>query len=150
MKYIIKLFTVFAFAASLASCKSQALYDKENIVGDWHYAAEESGVKIDIWISFFENDTFKMYQLVGEGAYWESNGAYRIDSENGTLSGRYSDKVPWAHDYRFSFESGKLVLTAVDMPTYIVKYSREQVPASVKDKTLDLTKSVVADFVPFL
>lgn len=150
MKYILKLFTIFALAASLVSCKSQALRDVEALVGDWHYAAEESGVKVDIWVSFFQNGTFQMYQLVGEGAYWRSTGSYEADSEDSTIYGRYSDKTPWAHTYKFAFESGKLVLTAVDMPTYVVKYNRETVPASVKEKALDLTKSGAVDYVPFL
>lgn len=149
-KYIYKIFTIFVLIAAAVSCKSDEMRSKEDLVGDWHYAGTENGVAMDIWLSLNLDDTFEMYQMVGEGAYWKSTGKYTADIETGIISGRYSDKTPWAHDYEFSVNGSVLTLTAVDTPSYTTTYKRETVPAEVKEKSLDLTKSSEMEFVPYL
>lgn len=150
MRNIFKFLAIFATVVAFTSCKSDDARFKEDLVGDWHYAAEENGKVIDIWLSFSADDTFKLYQLVGEGAYWSSTGKYSYDLEKGIISGRYSDQTPWAHDYKFDVKSTTLTLTAVDVPSYVVKYNRENVPSSVVEKSLPLTKSSGVEFIPFL
>lgn len=148
--FLNKIFTTFVFCAALISCESSDMHNKEALIGDWHYSGTENNVTVDVWISFSADDTFEMYQMVGEGAYWKSTGSYKADSSTGVISGKYSDQAPWAHEYKFTVGGSALTLTALDTPSYETKYQRETVPAEVKAKALDLTKSGTESFVPYL
>lgn len=139
-----KILYIFAAAAALilaASCQKEADRLTDGIVGDWHYSAEESGAKEDVWISFAADGTFEMYQKIGEGPYWLSAGEYTVDAQKGILSGVYSDRYPWKYSYKIKVSSKSLVMTAVELDTYSVTYVREAVPAEVVAKALPLTKS---------
>lgn len=149
-KYIIRLFSIFVICAALMSCKSDGLRNKEALIGDWHYAGTENGITEDVWLSLSADETFEMYQLIGEGAYWRSTGTYDVDIESGVISGMYSDQTPWGHDYEFSVSGNSLTLTAVDVPGYNTKYKREVIPDEVREKSMDLTKSDASEFVPYL
>lgn len=113
----------------------------DDIVGDWHYSAEEGGVKEDIWISFAADGTFGMYQKIGEGPYWHSEGEYSLDAETKVLSGVYSDRYPWKYSYKVSISDRTLVMTAVELETYVVTYEKAEIPVEVRQKSLPLTKS---------
>lgn len=150
MRNILKFLAIFAIVIAFTSCKSEDVRFKEDLVGDWHYEGEENGVNIDVWLSFSEDDTFKMYQLVGEGAYWSSTGKYYYDLQKGIISGRYSDQTPWAHEYNFHVESGRLTLTPIGHEAPSTVYKRESIPAKVVANSLPLTKSEGLEIVPFL
>lgn len=141
MKRILYIFVAVAALILTASCQKEADRLAEGLVGDWHYTAEENGVKEDIWVSFAEDGTFEMYQRLGEGPYWLSAGEYTLDAEAKTLSGVYSDRYPWKYTYKISVNSSSLVMTAVELESYSVTYTREAVPAEVVAKALPLTKS---------
>lgn len=113
----------------------------ENLVGEWHYTATEQGVEEDIYIGFSADGTFEMYQKVGEGVHWYSTGEYSLDTSKGILSGVYSDRYPWKYDYKVAFKGNTLVMTAVQLETYSLTYTRKSIPAEVRDKSLPLTKS---------
>lgn len=113
----------------------------DKIVGDWHYTATESGITEDIWLTFAADGTFEMYQKIGEGPYWHSTGEFTADSETKILTGVYSDRYPWKYSYRIDVDSGTLQMTAVEAESYSVTYTRETIPADVRDKSLPLTKS---------
>lgn len=150
MRNIFKILVIFATVMAFTSCKPEDVRFKESLVGDWHFEGEENGVTIDVWLSFSDDDTFKMYQLVGEGAYWSSTGKYYYDLQKGIISGRYSDQTPWAHDYQFDVESGRLTLTPVGNEAPATVYRREAIPAEVIANSLPLTKSEGVETVPFL
>lgn len=141
MKKIVYIFAAVTALILTASCQKEAGRLMDDIVGDWHYSAEESGVKEDIWISFAADGTFGMYQKIGEGPYWFSTGEYTLDAESDILSGVYSDRYPWKYSYKVKAGSGSLVMTAVEEESYSVTYTREAVPAEVVAKALPLTKS---------
>lgn len=149
MNKIVKIFVTFVFLLGMFSCQSDEVRQKEDLIGEWHYEGVESGINIDVWLALSADDTFEMYQMVGEGAYWKSTGSYEVDTQKGVISGYYSDKTPWAYDYEFSVSGGNLTLVAVGTDSKTT-YKRESVPAEVKEKTLDLTKSGPGEFVPYL
>ena len=137
-----KIFYIFVSSLiMLVGCTKESGRIKNQLVGDWHYTAEESEVKEDIWISFAQDGTFQMYQMIGEGAYWSTTGKYLYDEETQELTGVYSDKYPWKYSYKISFLKGDLVMTAVELTTYSVTYTREDIPAQVREKSLPLTKA---------
>lgn len=148
--YIYKIFAAFVVLAAFVSCKSSGQLSKENLIGGWHYSGVENGVNEDVWMTFSADNSFEMYQMIGEGAYWKYVGSYNLDEQTGVLYGRYSDMVPWAHDYKVSIKKDKLTLTAIDVPDYVVEYTRETTPDSVKNKALQATKSAGTSIVPFM
>ncbi len=136
------IYTILAAILLTATgCEKTADRLIDKIVGEWHYTAQESGITEDVWLSFSTDGTFEMYQKVGEGAHWYAAGEYSIDTDEGTLSGVYSDRYPWKYDYRISFEGNTLVMTAVQLETYSVTYVRESIPDAVRDRSLPLTKA---------
>ena len=141
MKKIVYIFAAVAALILTASCQKEAGRLMDDIVGDWHYSVEESGVKEDIWISFAADGTFGMYQKIGEGPYWFSEGEYSLDAETKVLSGVYSDRYPWKYSYKVSISDRTLVMTAVELETYVVTYEKAEIPVEVRQKSLPLTKS---------
>lgn len=113
----------------------------EQMAGEWHYSAEESGVAEDIWLSFSADGRFEMYQRVGEGAYWFSAGEYQADPESGVVTGVYSDRYPWKYSYKVSVNGQKMVMTALETDSYSVTYIRETIPSEVRQMSLPLTRS---------
>lgn len=141
MKRITYILTAIASLLLTASCQKASDHLLDSLTGDWHYTGEESGVEEDIWVSFAENGTFEMYQKIGEGAWWYSTGEFTADSETKTLTGIYSDRYPWKYSYRIDVDAKTLQMTAVELDGYTVTYTREAIPAEVRDKALPLTKS---------
>lgn len=142
MKHTIKtLLIAFAAIALAAGCQKESDRMLGDLAGDWHYAAEESGVTEDVWISFTEDGTFEMFQKVGEGPYWRSEGEFTYDADSKVLSGVYSDRYPWKYTYAVSITGSTLEMRAVENDAHAVVYSRETIPASVREKSLPLTKA---------
>ena len=137
--------TIYTILAALlltaTGCEKPADRLIDKIVGDWHYTAEENGVTEDIWISFGADGTFEMYQKIGEGPYWHSTGEYTADPATGILTGVYSDRYPWKYSYKVEVDSRKLEMLAVELEGYMVIYTRETIPAEVRDKSVPLTKA---------
>lgn len=149
MKRIIYLiFAAFSFAF-LTGCQSESERVMSVLVGEWHYSGTESGVTEDVWIAFSADGTFDMYQKVGDGVHWHTAGTYVYDASANSLKGVYSDRYLWKYDYTISVGGNTLEMKAVQLPTYVVKYTRETIPAEVREKSLELTKAAES-FVPFL
>ena len=149
MKRIIYLiFAAFTFAF-LTGCQSESERVMSALVGEWHYSGTESGVTEDVWIAFSADGTFDMYQKVGDGVHWHTAGTYVYDASSNSLKGVYSDRYFWKYDYTISVGGSTLEMKAVQLPTYVVKYTRESIPAEVIEKSLELTKAAES-FVPFL
>lgn len=139
-----RIIYIFAFATALFAsvcCGKDDSYMMEQMAGEWHYSAEESGVAEDIWLSFSADGRFEMYQRVGEGAYWFSAGEYQVDPESGVVTGVYSDRYPWRYSYKVSVSGRTLVMTAVEQESHNVTYVRESIPSEVREKSLPLTRS---------
>lgn len=129
------------------SCEKtgNSLIDK--IIGDWHYTATENGISEDVWLTFTADGTFEIYQKIGEGPYWHSTGEYTADPDTKILTGVYTDRYPWKYSYKVEVGSGTLQMTAVELEGHTVTYTREPIPADVRDKSVPLTKADAADFV---
>ncbi len=143
--------TIYTILAALlltaTGCEKTADRLIDTLAGDWHYTAEENGVAEDIWLSFAETGTFEIYQKIGEGPYWHSTGEYTADPATGILTGVYSDRYPWKYSYKVEVGSGTLQMTAVELEGHTVTYTRETIPAEVRDKSVPLTKADAPDFV---
>ena len=142
--------TIYTILAALlltaTGCEKPADRLIDKIVGEWHYTAEENGVTEDIWISFGADGTFEMFQKIGEGPYWHSTGEYTADPATDILTGVYSDRYPWKYSYKVEAGTGTLQMSAVEIEGHTVTYTREAIPAEVRDKSDPLTKADAPDF----
>ena len=142
--------TIYTILAALlltaTGCEKPADRLIDKIVGEWHYTAEENGVAEDVWLSFGADGTFEIYQKLGEGPYWHSTGEYTADPATGILTGVYSDRYPWKYSYKVEAGTGTLQMSAVEIEGHTVTYTRETIPAEVRDKSVPLTKADAPDF----
>lgn len=139
MKKILHIFALIAlFVATGCEKVAGPSYD---FVGDWHYTAEENGVAEDVWVSFSSEGTFEMYQKIGEGPYWYSHGEFSYDNSADILKGVYSDRYEWKYTYDISVSGNTLVMKAREVENYSVTYTKETIPAEVREKSLPLTKA---------
>ena len=136
-----KLYIMAAALIAAVSCQKDGDRVLEQISGEWHYSATESGVAEDIYVAFSEDGTFEIYQKIGEGPYWYSTGDYKLDAESMVLSGVYTDRYPWKYTYKISVSDKTLTMTAVEQDGHSVTYARESIPVQVRQMSLPLTKS---------
>lgn len=142
MKMKNPIYTLLAALLLMATgCEKPTDRFIDTLVGDWHYTAEESGVTEDVWLTLNSDSTFEMYQKIGDGPYWHSTGGYTADPDTHILTGVYSDRYPWKYSYKVAVESDTLLMTAVELEGYSLSYTRETIPAEVRDKAVPLTKS---------
>ncbi len=139
MKKILYIMAAALIAA--VSCQKDGDRVLEQISGEWHYSATESGVAEDVYVAFSEDGTFEIYQKIGEGPYWYSTGDYKLDAESMVLSGVYTDRYPWKYTYKVSVSDKTLTMTAVEQDGHSVTYARESIPVQVRQMSLPLTKS---------
>lgn len=130
-----------AALVAAVSCQKDGDLVLEQISGEWHYSATESGVAEDVYVAFSEDGTFEIYQKIGEGPYWYSTGDYKLDAESMVLSGVYTDRYPWKYTYKVSVSDKTLTMTAVEQDGHSVTYARESIPVQVRQMSLPLTKS---------
>lgn len=130
-----------AALVAAVSCQKDGDRVLEQISGEWHYSATESGVAEDVYVAFSEDGTFEIYQKIGEGPYWYSTGDYKLDAESMVLSGVYTDRYPWKYTYKISVSDKTLTMTAVEQDGHSVTYARESIPVQVRQMSLPLTKS---------
>lgn len=135
------LYIMAAALVAAVSCQKDGDRVLEQISGEWHYSATESGVAEDVYVAFSEDGTFEIYQKIGEGPYWYSTGDYKLDAESMVLSGVYTDRYPWKYTYKVSVSDKTLTMTAVEQDGHSVTYARESIPVQVRQMSLPLTKS---------
>lgn len=137
-KNFIKTLSIAFMAAFLMACTKDESKVVESMAGSWHYEAVEYSQDIDVYLVLSADYTFEMFQKVGEGAYWRSTGTFEINVQEKTITGTYSDRVPWKNVYEYSVGSSTLTLSAAGVSR---KYVAKSVPDDVRSKCLDLTKS---------
>ena len=147
MKNILKLLMVLSVVFGSVSCGGSADEGpqvSEKIVAEWHLVSM-SGVSTvpQVYVNFAQDMSFELYQKVGDGVHRSITGRYSVNAEKKTISGMYEDNYPWKYDYKFEIKDNTLVLSAVS-DTYSVVYTREAIPAEVRQMSLPLVKSVSA------
>lgn len=79
-------------------------------VGTWHLVSIfDKEVDVDLYVSLFENNSFKLYQRVEATGYTIFEGTYTYDDATSVLSGVYSDGTAWANSYRIEFDAEGLM-----------------------------------------
>ena len=139
VKNVTKIIVIVAALFTLAACGLSDARKFDRLVGEWHYTGQESGVTIDIYLALYGDNSFDLYQKVGEGPHYLYKGKFEYNED--VLSGTYSDYTPWAHDYTVNASKTSLTLTSVADPKYTLSFTKEAIPESVRTHYMPVTKA---------
>ena len=101
-KFISNLIFATFVALGLASC-SKTDKNLEKLSGEWYWQGTEAGVELEVYVAFEKDNTFDLFQKIGEGAFRHYTGTFTYDGN--TLSGMYSDKTAWMYSYEVVLRS---------------------------------------------
>ena len=116
MKKILYIF--IAAICLLTSCEKELKFP-EKLYGDWYcHSTSLTSTDVHVYVTFNE-DSFILYQKIGDGAYRVYNGTYTLTpGESGSciLTGEYSDGTPWGAEYVVISSSNDIIIfTAGDV-----------------------------------
>lgn len=120
----------------MVSCKEEKPKVLD-ITGQWELAdiVDTKSVQIgsetvEIYIDFKADNTFELWQKLGEGRHRKHEGTWTLTES--VLTGKYSDGKAWGASYEVSIEDGTLVMSEqkAGMQTYI--YHSCTIPSSLK------------------
>ena len=120
----------------MVSCKEEQPKVLD-ITGQWELAdiVDTKSVQIgsetvEIYIDFKADNTFALWQKLGEGRHRKHEGTWTLTES--VLTGKYSDGKAWGASYEVSIEDGTLVMSEqkAGMQTYI--YHSCTIPSSLK------------------
>lgn len=138
MKRIISVFALCASLLTFSSCGEKIEELPLNIVGTWSLsdiqtkAATLAGQTIDVYVTFNEDNTFQLYQKIGQGRYTAYSGTWSLLET--TLDGKYSDGTVWGTSYQVSQNDARSTLT-LSSAGEDYNYVKGQIPADI-DKQL--------------
>ena len=110
---------------------------EEKLCGAWH--STQLPITADIYIEFSSDNTFQLYQQVGEGAYYLYRGTWNL--EDTLLTGKYNDEVPWASAYTIEINNKTLTLISNNTAAEVSTYEKTSVPSEIKETCVVAVKS---------
>lgn len=140
MKRIKNIVLTLAAAVCLAaSCEKEDMGPSLDpaIVGEWHLAetlvdgTELDGKLVDVYLVLNSDCTFELYQRSGSQDERYDLYTGTCCSNDGTLSGTYSNGTPWGSSYKYKVVGSSLTLTSTDMLEEQV-YDKESIPEDIK------------------
>jgi len=124
-----------------SSCKKDKKKSAVDVTGQWELfdlttkSITVDGTEISVYVEFAKDNTFTLYQMLGQGRYRRYTGTWTLS--NGVLSGKYSDKKAWGASYNVSKEDGFLILEDVEKGTETTTYKSTTIPSSVTSNAYD-------------
>ena len=131
-----KMILMLIISLVMVSCKEEQPKVLD-ITGQWELAdiVDTKSVQIgsetvEIYIDFKADNTFELWQKLGEGRHRKHEGTWTLTES--VLTGKYSDGKAWGASYEVSIEDGTLVMSEqkAGMQTYI--YHSCTIPSSLK------------------
>ena len=138
-----KILLIFAVLALVASCgkneegKKPKIDLEEQFIGQWH--STSISVEGDIYIEFYQEKSFELYQQIGEGAYRLYRGTWNLEGD--LLTGKYNDGEDWAAAYKVAIEGDVLTMTSQNDATETSTYKKSDIPSEVKERCETVVKS---------
>lgn len=146
-KFISNLIFATFVALGLASC-TKTDKNLEKISGEWYWQGTEANVSLEVYLAFKTDNTFDIFQKIGDGAFRHYTGTYTYDGVN--LTGVYSDKTAWKYSYQAQVNGDNLVMNYVGEDKSLT-YTRKNIPFTVRQHhTEPLKSSVAEEYLPFL
>ena len=133
----LKMMILLAVSLIMASCGNEKQPKALDITGQWELtdiietkSAQIGSETIEIYIDFKEDNTFSLWQKLGEGRHKKYEGTWTLTET--VLTGKYSDGKAWGASYEVSREEGTLTMSEqkAGMQTYI--YNSCTIPSSLK------------------
>ena len=138
-----KILLIFAVLALVASCgkneegKKPEIDLEEQLIGQWH--STSISVEGDIYIEFYQEKSFELYQQIGEGAYRLYRGTWNLEGD--LLTGKYNDGEDWAAAYKVAIEVDVLTMTSQNDAAETSTYKKSDIPSEVKERCETVVKS---------
>ena len=110
---------------------------EEQIIGQWH--STSISVDGDIYIEFYQEKSFELYQQIGEGAYRLYRGTWNLEGD--LLTGKYNDGEDWAAAYKVAIEVDVLTMTSQNDAAETSTYKKSDIPSEVKERCETVVKS---------
>ena len=157
MKRALNIICGLAILVMAASCQKEAPIDSVDptLVGEWHLTeatAEGTAIMagIDIYLCINSDCTFELYQKSGTQSVRYDKFTGTCKTEDGVLTGIYSNGKPWGGKYIFKVTADELLLKTTNLLEE-QKYKKVQIPSDVKENAnLALTKAAGAESTPIL
>lgn len=131
-----KLLYIIAATLLMIACGKEDS-TSNGITGQWHSTSLSADG--DIYLSLTKNNTFELYQQIGEGRHRLYRGTYHF--ENDILTGKYNDGEDWAYSYQVVLDGNTMTLTTLDESAQTSVFQRTTIPAEVKDGSIIIVKS---------
>ena len=146
-RFILNLIFATFVALGLASC-SKTDKNLQKLSGEWYWEGTEAEVSLEVYLAFRTDNTFDLFQKIGEGAFRHYSGTYTYDGK--ILSGVYSDKTAWRYSYEAQVNGDNLTLNYVGEEKSLT-YTRKSIPFTVRHHYTEPMKSSIAEeYLPFL
>jgi hypothetical protein len=137
-----KLLLIFACLGLFAACQENnpddpGKKDQVDVTGVWELVsvatkANVGSVTVNVYIDFAADNSFTLYQKIGEGRYTKFSGSYKLDKETGALSGSYSGGSAWG-PYTAARSGGSLTLTSAGGKEVDSYKKLDSIPSSVTE-----------------
>lgn len=133
MKARIILFAVLAMLVS--ACGNKKETKALDITGQWELidiqtkSAQIGDAVIEVYIDFKKDNTFDLWQKLGEGRHEKLSGIWTLTGT--VLSGKYDDKKDWGTTYDVSIQSGNLVMVEKKTGTETCVYGKCTIPSGL-------------------
>ncbi len=146
-----KFIYILLAISALAGCDKPGKEEEEapvektfiqKISGEWR--CSPSNMDAEIYLGFTEDGKFELYQQITEGAFRLYRGTWTADEEKMKISGRYNDGEAWGSSYDLTLSEDANSMTFVDSASKEYVYSRQEIPASVKENCVVMVKSPYA------
>ena len=136
----------------LTSCGEKELPIPERIRGNWFCESTSlNSTKVSVYVTFTQ-DSFTLFQKIGEGAYRVYQGTYTLDTDaSGTyvLTGQYNDGTPWGAEYILESTSNNVITLTAEGITETYTRVSGGIPAEVRNSATAV-KSSATEEVRFL
>ena len=136
-----KFLTLLACVALFAGCQEDDP-DKPtpaqlDVTGVWELSsvttkASVGSVTVSVYVDFAVDNSFTLYQKIGEGRYTKFEGTYALDKDAATLSGSYASGSAWG-PYSASRDGNSLTLTTAGGKEVDTYKKVDAIPASVTE-----------------
>lgn len=135
-----RILTLLACVALFSACNGkdpEPTVPQLDVTGIWELSsvstkASVGSVTVSVYIDFAADNSFTLYQKIGEGRYTKFTGSYNLDKDAAQLSGSYAGGSAWG-PYSASREGNTLTLASAGGKEVDSYKKIEAIPASVTE-----------------
>lgn len=129
------ILALVAVLTLICSCKEEE--KPLDIIGTWGITSIQTksatlgGQTVDIYLTFKDDSTFELYQMIGQGRYSHFSGTWTLVET--TLDGKYSDGTAWGSSYQIAQNEDRTTLT-LSCTGEDYNYNRTSLPSDIESK----------------